>query len=99
MLTGTFWASRLFLTSGGGSIARAAKAFELRICGKQPARTPLRSLSSAGRIIGLEEVADRELEVAVLLVRQRREREAPLEAERAERREPADAEAGRRCGA
>src|SRR5690348_16574919 len=43
----------------------------------------------------LEEVADRELEDALLFVRQRREGKAPFEAQRAERGEPADTEAPR----
>src|SRR5438046_1049090 len=42
-----------------------------------------------------EEVADGELEIAALFVGQRLEREAPLEAQGSERREPPDADAPR----
>ena len=52
-------------------------------------------LGASGRALLSEEVADRELEIVVLLVRQRRQGEAPLEAKRPERREPSNAEPGR----
>src|SRR5215472_10056241 len=59
-------------------------------------RAPTPGGNSASSV-GSEEVADRELEVHRLLVGQRHEREAPLETQRPEWREPANAEARRRA--